>query len=95
MSEANPQPSRKKLEYMKYATNNIQAVCKNGGVCVYCKTVFPTNTKYETPIRGESTVLCPKCDVDAVVPIDILPAQGTEEYIKKLDEWHNSGFGKH
>ncbi len=74
------------LPYMPHATNNLKAVLADpkGAVCVHCMQ-RPCIHK-ETETVDESTVLCPICGIDAVVPASVVPTQAV------LRGWHRVGF---
>ena len=74
------------LPYIIYATNNLQSILSddNGARCVYC--LGHPNISEDTLTTDESTVLCPICMVDAVVPASIVPNELT------LQAWHIQGF---
>ena len=68
------------------ATNNLSSVRNDlkGARCVYCLGYPDVTVKLE--IVDESTVLCPLCGIDAVVPSSQVPDEET------LQHWHNLGF---
>ena len=75
------------LPYMKYATNNLQEILndKKGAICIYClKKPLITKSTSTTDI---STVICPLCGIDAVVPQSIIRDNTI------LLKWHEMGFG--
>lgn len=75
------------LEYMIYATNNKEMVMNDmiGATCIYCfKNPIIDN---DTETCDISTIICPLCGIDAVVPTSVIPNRET------LLEWHNKGFG--
>ena len=73
------------MDYLPLATNNLRALLDAGvGACVYCLEVF-NPSPHNLVITDASTVLCPFCSVDAVVP-----GSHTAE---QLNAWHNAGFG--
>ena len=75
------------LPYMKYATNNLQEILNDekGAVCIYClKKPLITKSTSTTDI---STVICPLCGIDAVVPQSIIVDNDI------LLKWHEMGFG--
>jgi len=74
------------LPYMKYATNNLNAILNDikGAVCIYCiKKVIITE---KTELTDETTVICPICNIDAVVPASIIPNNETLKF------WNKMGF---
>ncbi|MAJ97002.1 MAG: hypothetical protein CMI56_00090 [Parcubacteria group bacterium] len=75
-----------KLEYFKYATNNLDSIIAdcNGARCVHCLQA-PTILK-NTKTCDVSTVICPLCGVDAVVPASVVINEAI------LLKWHNEGF---
>ena len=79
--------SSNKLEYLKFATHNLNDILndKNGCQCVFCFKK-PKITS-ETLLCDESTVLCPLCGIDAVVPSSKIPN------FKTLKRWRQEGFG--
>jgi|TARA_B100000212_G_C27282068_1_gene493531 hypothetical protein len=75
------------LPYMKYATNNLQEILNDekGAICIYClKKPLITKSTSTTDI---STVICPLCGIDAVVPQSIIQDNTI------LLKWHEMGFG--
>ena len=75
------------LPYMKYATNNLQEILndKKGAICIYClKKPIITKSTSTTDI---STVICPLCGIDSVVPLSIIQDNTI------LLNWHKLGFG--
>ena len=74
------------LPYIIYATNNLESILSdgNGARCVYC--LGHPDINEDTLTTDESTVLCPICMVDAVVPASIVPNGLT------LQAWHIQGF---
>ena len=74
------------LPYIKYSTNNLQSILNdsNGARCVFCLG-HPEINEY-TSTTDESTVLCPICMIDAVVPASVVPNELT------LQAWHYQGF---
>ena len=85
-----PRYKESQLPYTKYSYNNKRAVMKdpNGARCVYClgSPFIHKNTK---TVCGESTILCPLCGIDAVVPYSVIPSPVEET----LEIWHTQGFG--
>ena len=79
--------SSNKLEYLKFATNNLNEILNDikGCRCVFC--FGKPNITSETETCDESTVLCPLCGIDAVVPSSKIPNEET------LKRWRNEGFG--
>jgi len=79
--------SSNKLEYLKFATNNLNDILndKKGCQCVFC--FGKPKITSETEICNESTVVCPLCDTDAVVPSSKIPNFET------LKRWRQEGFG--
>lgn len=75
-------------EYLKYATNNLEALLadERGSRCVFCLG-SPAITK-STMTVDESTVICPLCDVDAVIPASLVDDEA------QLLRWHEEGFGR-
>ena len=77
------------LPYMDLATNNYQEIISdcNGAYCVYClqKPIITEDSIIE--ITDISTVICPLCNVDAIVPASKV------ENFKQLALWHELGFG--
>ena len=76
------------ISYLPLATNNLQAVLQDnqGARCVYCLEA-PTITE-ATPVTDFSTIICPLCTVDAVVPASSIP----EPVEGQLRDWHEQGF---
>ena len=74
------------LPYMKFATNNLAQVLQDskGARCVYC--LGHPVIDLQTEVCDTSTVICPDCGVDAVVPASAVSSE------KVLYEWHKSGF---
>ena len=75
------------LPYMKYATNNLQEILndKKGAICIYClKKPIITKSTSTTDI---STVICPLCGIDSVVPLSIIQDNTI------LLNWYKLGFG--
>jgi hypothetical protein len=74
------------LPYIEYATNNLQSLLNDneGARCVFCLGHPEINE--DTLTTDESTVLCPLCGVDAVVPASVVPNELT------LHSWHMQGF---
>ena len=81
-----PQPGAGSSPYLHLATNNLEAVLADeaGARCVHCLGT-PAITP-ETDTIDESTIECPLCGVDAVVPASQVPDEAT------LNAWHNHGF---
>lgn len=75
------------LPYLAHATDNLYAVldCDEGARCVYCMG-SPKITKH-TQTCGVSTIMCPDCGIDAVVPASVVTSE------TQLETWHASGFG--
>tara|TARA_Y100000768_G_C23612458_1_gene511172 strand:+ start:49 stop:285 length:237 start_codon:yes stop_codon:yes gene_type:complete len=75
------------LPYMIHATNNLNNILTDpkGAVCIYClkKPIITNHTK----TTDESTVICPLCNIDAVVPCSVIPNKRT------LKKWRKLGFG--
>ena len=74
------------LPYIEYATNNLQSLLNDneGARCVFCLGQPEINE--DTLTTDESTVLCPLCGVDAVIPASVVPNELT------LHSWHMQGF---
>ena len=74
------------LPYMPFATNNLNAILNDdkGARCVYCfgKPVIDNNVL----LTDVSTVICPICGIDAVVPASQVNSEET------LKAWHRMGF---
>ena len=79
---------RPRLEYLKYVFNNLELLLadKNGSRCVYCLGA-PVITR-QTQTCDQSTVLCPLCGIDAVVPASVCN-------MNLLRKWHADGFTVH
>lgn len=77
-----------KLPYMLFATNNLLQVRKdpNGAYCVHC--LRQPDCTVHLQLTDKTTILCPNCGVDAVVPASKVPN------LKTLEHWHNLGFKK-
>tara|TARA_B100000482_G_scaffold157249_1_gene119261 strand:- start:781 stop:1065 length:285 start_codon:yes stop_codon:yes gene_type:complete len=75
-----------KLPYIPLATNNLEAVRKDpkGARCVYC--LGRPNCDIFLELTDKTTIICPDCGVDAVVPASKVPDEET------LCHWHNLGF---
>jgi len=77
------------MSYMPFATNNLQRILDdpNGARCVYCLGSPTVDETTET--CNNSTVICPNCGIDAVVPTSSIP--GIPEETLRI--WHRDGFG--
>ena len=75
------------LGYMPLATNNAELVRGDvlGARCLFCLQ-RPT-IDGSTPLCDESTVICPLCFVDAVVPESFVQS------LAQLQSWRVEGFG--
>ena len=73
--------------YIKLATNNLEKVLADpkGARCVYC--FGSPHIKSDINIIDISTIICPDCNIDAVVPASCVPNEET------LVKWHQFGFG--
>ena len=80
---------RQATNYRPFATNNLQRILDdpNGARCVYCLGSPTVDQTTET--CDNSTVLCPECYIDAVVPASSIP--GIPEETLRI--WHHIGFG--
>lgn len=74
------------LPYMSLATNNLEAIRNDpkGARCVYC--LGRPNCKAAVELTDDSTIICPDCGIDAVVPASKVPDEET------LRHWHFLGF---
>lgn len=74
------------LPYGSLATNNLHKVRKDpkGAWCVYCLT--PPNCHVYLQLIDKTTILCPNCGIDAVVPASKV------ESFQTLQHWHFLAF---
>ena len=89
-----------KLEYLKEATQNL---CKIDGItmvgCIYCtETYMGDKSSFGICVDNGvcETLICKRCDVDAVIPIVIGSALYNltqEQTIAQLVAWRIMGFG--
>ena len=74
--------------YIQHVTNNLCNILNdpNGARCIFClqSPVITTHSK----IVDVSTVVCPLCNVDAVVPASLVTSESL------ILQWHQQGFGK-
>jgi hypothetical protein len=60
-----------------YSSNHKEAVNLSGAcVCFYCEERIPTASIIEWTDSGDSTAICPRCGVDALIPeklIEVTP----------------------
>lgn len=77
---------RMSLPYIAFATNNLEEVQRDpqGARCVFCFG-RPDCTR-PVELTDETTIICPECGVDAVVPASKVPNEET------LLLWHKLGF---
>jgi hypothetical protein len=75
------------MSYIRFATNNLKSVLadKQGARCYFCLGHPNINRFVETV--DFSTILCPECGIDAVVPASFVPNDTT------LEQWHDRSFG--
>ena len=76
------------LPYIPYATDNLNDNIndKEGSRCVHC--LGKPKIDINTLTCDKSTVICPICGVDAVVPISKIP----EPKEQTLKSWNFQGF---
>lgn len=74
--------------YIQYATNNLHDILNdpNGARCIFCFNYPIITINSET--TDVSTVICPLCRIDAVVPASIVTSESL------ILEWHRNGFGE-
>ena len=72
------------LPYMIHATNNLYNILNysKGAVCIF-KPIITIHTE----TTDESTVICPLCNIDAILTCSVIPNK------KTLKKWHKLGFG--
>ena len=59
--------------FRRLITNNLETINALGGDCVYCDAHLRGADVKET--TDDSTVICPRCGVDAVLPAGTATAQ--------------------
>lgn len=76
------------MEYMKYATDNRQALEKSSKCgCVYCcEQYYPI----EIEEWSGDTAICPRCGIDAVIPNSLI----TDMRVKNRSRCINRFIGK-
>jgi hypothetical protein len=70
-----------------FATNNLKRVLADtrGARCYHCLG-HPNIDRFVRTVDS-TTILCPECGIDAVVPASIVPNDTT------LEQWHDCSFG--
>ena len=78
-----------RLGYISMATNNLNELLNDskGARCVYCFGAPVISLVVGVHVVDESTVLCPLCGIDAVVPASRVPDEAT------MRRWHAEGWG--
>ena len=79
--------SKQSMSYIRFATNNLESVLadKQGARCYFCLG-HPNIDRFVETVDF-STILCPECGIDAVVPASVVPNDTT------LKQWHDRSFG--
>lgn len=87
------------LPYIQEATTNLHAICGETLVgCVYCCSIYKGvktdfHTCYDNDVK--ETLICNRCNVDAVVPVvegSQLFGLSQDDILDKMTEWRKEGI---